>query len=268
MNPPLRSRIQAWANDTCFVWQEGVWDRVRRRSPCPLLPMLRSNPDLAHRPVDRELDLILRTIVGRRLTRHVVGRHSRRQSLTDFLERGREQAERILPYVGAHESVLEFGGGVGRLGRWIAPHVQRLVSVDIEPVMKEYGRRLSPGIDFRDCDELPQAAAFDGAYSIAVFFHLTLAQQKQALEYVHRRLKPGGWLLVDLKIGPRTTRELPRYAVTRFTALEDFRALYEPLFTVTTVKLFNSGFLLRRKEPDALGRSARLTRLAGPPPAP
>ena len=175
------------------------------------------------------------------------GNHSRRLSLTDFLERGAANAQRVLPYLRPNETVLEFGGGVGRLGRWIAPHVRRLVSVDIEPLLKDYGSRLSPGVEFLNTDELPAAPAFDGAYSIAVFFHLTPEAQRSALEYVHQRLKPGGWFLVDLKIGPRTTREIQRYDNTAFTALDEFRASYEPLFTAEAVPLFYSGFLMQKR---------------------
>ena len=66
--------------------------------------------------------------------------------------------------------MLEYGGGVGRLGRVIAPHVRRLVSVDIAPIMKEWDRWLQTGAVFHDLDEVAAAPEFDGAYSLAVFF--------------------------------------------------------------------------------------------------
>jgi SAM-dependent methyltransferase len=240
---------RAWIGNVVHAWQEGIWDRVCRRRTCPLLVSFRADSALASRPVDLELDLIFRRVVGRRLTRNIVGpNHRRRQSLTDFLDRGAANAQRVLPYVHAHESVLEYGGGVGRLGRWIAPYVRRLVSVDIDPILSQYGRSLSPGVEFLEIGDLPESPAFDGAYSVAVFFHLTLDEQRRALHYVHRRLRPGGWFLVDLKIGPRTTAEIPRHDNTAFTALQDFQALYEPLFTARAVPLFYSGFLLRKRD--------------------
>jgi SAM-dependent methyltransferase len=167
--------------------------------------------------------------------------------LTDFLQRGFADAQRVLPYVRPYETVFEYGGGVGRIGRAVAPHVHQFVSVDIHPLMKAYGPRLCPRVDFRNLDELPESPAFDGAYSIAVFFHLTLAQQKDALEYVHRRLKPGGWFLVDLKIGPRTTGIQMKYGNLGYTAFEDFRALYAPLFTAKPVPLCYSGFFMQKR---------------------
>ncbi len=129
------------------------------------------------------------------------------------------------------DTVLEYGGGIGRLGHAIAPHVHRLVSVDVDPLMKRYGALLCPAIDFRTLDELPETETFDGAYAIDAFVRLPRTEQKAALEYVHHRLKPGGWFLVDIKTG-----------------VEDFRSLYEPAFTAARVPLYNAGFLLRRKD--------------------
>jgi SAM-dependent methyltransferase len=229
----------------------GLLDAVRGRRPCPRLAALLADPSLAGRPVVREVERLVWTVVGRQLTRRVVGEDPRRQSLTDLFARGAAQAELLRPYLRDTETVLEYGGGFGRLGHAVAPHVRRLVSVDINPLMKEYGRRLVPAVEFRDLDELPGTPGFDGAYSVAVFFHLTLAQQGRALEYVHRRLRPGGWFLVDLQLGPETTGPLPEHGNVGRTALRDFRELYEPLFDARLVPLFNSGFLLRRREHPA-----------------
>jgi SAM-dependent methyltransferase len=179
-----------------------------------------------------------------------MGDHPTRQSLTDVIERGAAQAQHLLPYVQPHETILEYGGGIGRLGRAVAPHVHRLVSVDSRPLMMEYGRRISPDIEFRQHEDLADSEAFDGAYSVAVFPHLPLEQQRHALEYVHRRLKPGGWFLLDLKIRPRTPESSSNDFVGA-TTLEDFRPLYDSLFTAKRVALFNSGFLLTKKTADA-----------------
>ena len=127
------------------------------------------------------------------------------------------------------------------------PHVTRLVSVDANPLMTKWGQRLSPEIAFHDLEELPEGPIFDGAYSVALFFHLPLAEQQRALEYVYRRLKPGGWFLVDQKLGPQTEPACAPYGEVHATSLDDFRTLYDPLFTARRVPLFNSGFLLRKK---------------------
>ena len=99
----------------------------------------------------------------------------------------------------------------------------------------------SPGSPGSDCVSSFSPRRFDATRIL-----LGEWQQRQALAYAHRRLKPGGWFLVDLKIGPRTTDPRRGRGNVGETALEDFRALYEPLFTARPVRLFNSGFLLRK----------------------
>lgn len=237
------------AADLHHLVQERFWDRVIGRQRCELLPSLLNDPSLPDPASARQdLDRVFRIVVGRRLTSHVVGgHHPRRHSLTDFLQRGFDDAQRILPYVRPHERVLEYGGGVGRVGRAVAPHVHQFVSVDVNPLMKQYGPRLSPRVEFRNLDELPPEPDFDGAYSLAVFFHLTPVQQRQALEYVHARLRPGGWFLVDLKIGPRTTGIRKRYGNLGYSSSEDFRALYEPLFEARRVPVSYTGFLMQKR---------------------
>lgn len=251
----LKARVRALAAALLLGWNGPLRDRLRGCRLCPLLASLRHDSSTPRRRVDAELGAILHTTLGRRLTPYVVGNHPCRQSVTDFFEGGARQAVRLLPYVRPHECVLEFGGGVGggvgRLGRVIAPHVRRLVSVDIAPIMKKWGRRLSPGVVFHDLDEVAAAPEFDGAYSIAVFFHLTLDVQKRALEYVHGRLKPGGWFLVDVRVGPRTTgprggpgtrARPPRQTSGRSTG---------PCSRRNPSPCFNSGFLMRKRDTNA-----------------
>jgi hypothetical protein len=100
----------------------------------------------------------------------------------------------------------------------------------------KWGRRLSPGVAFHDLDEIAAAPEFDGRV-----LHLPLDEPQCALEYVHGRLKPGGWFLVDVRVGLRTTGPRGWPGKTGSTAPADFRELYGPLFTVEPVALFNSG---------------------------
>ena len=242
---------ETWTATLVHLWHERIWGPLCGRTRCQQLSALLDDAALAGRTVHRDLERIVQIIIGRRLSRFVMGDHANRQSLTDFFKRGAIQASRLRPHMQPGDAVLEYGGGIGRIGHAIAPHVQRLVSVDANPLMKVYGPVLNPGIDFRNREELPESEKFDGAYSIAVFFHLPLAEQRRALEYVHRRLKPGGWFLVDIKLGAETSNLDAEYGDVRPTALEDFRALYDPIFTARRIPLYNAGFLLRRKEEDA-----------------
>jgi SAM-dependent methyltransferase len=243
----VRSTAATWTSDLRLAWHEYVLDRFRGRVRCPMLDLLLADPLLAGTPVREELTRVVDTIVGRRLTATVVGEDAWRQSLTDFFRRGEALAQQLRAHIQGHEILLEYGGGVGRMGRAIAPHVTRLISVDANPLMTKWGQRLNPEISFHDLGELPEGPIFDGAYSVALFFHLPLAEQQRALEYVYRRLKPGGWFLVDQKLGPQTEPACAPYGEVHATSVDDFRTLYDPLFTARRVPLFNSGFLLRKK---------------------
>ena len=254
MFPDVPPRSLPFTERARLAWLEAIWDRLCGRRRCEWPAALKRDASLSTRSVDDDLHAIVHTIVGRTLTRTVMNRDHARQSLTDMLARGANQATRLQPHVHADDTVLEYGGGVGRIGRAVAPHVRHLVSVDVNPLMTEYGRRISPEVEFVDLDALPETPQFDGAYCIAVFFHLSLEQQRAALEYVHRRLKPGGWFLVDVLIGPVTATTPPSPDDVHETSADDFRALYEPMFTAKRLPLFNAGFLLRKK--DALATPA------------
>ncbi len=245
------SRPKTWTEQVSGTWRDRIWDPLRGRARCSRLAALLEDAALAGRPVRDDLDHILRVIAGRRLSPFVMGDHAQRQSLTDVFDRGVAQATRLRPYLTSDQTLLEYGGGIGRIGHAVAPHVRRLVSVDVDPLMKLYGSRLCPEIEFFDRDEVPPEPQFDGAYAVAVFLHLPIAQQRSALEYVHQRLKPGGWFLVDLKLGAKTTEPGGRADEVRSTALEDFTALYEPLFNAKRVPLFNAGFLLHKRDATA-----------------
>ena len=163
-----------------------------------------------------------------------------------FYETGRKQAEKLRPYLNKKYRVLEYGGGVGRLGRYLVRHCKELISVDVKPIMKEYGQIFCPKIRFLNLNELPEKQRFDICYSVAVFFHLNPQEQDAALQYIHQRLKPGGFALIDLILGPQ---EIPRDRHSPMVTSEKSRFLdqCEKYFTFRFIKLFNNGLLLQKQ---------------------
>lgn len=234
-------RLRAWAG--------GRISRPAGRGPdCELLIGLEADPALAERPIDEDLDRIVNRASGRRLSRTVVGDDRHAQSLTDLFDIGATRAARLTKHLPSDATVLEYDGNVGQLGRAVEAHVDRLVSVDVDPMMKQYGRQLSPAVEFADRDELADDEQFDAAYAVNTFRFLSLDEQRDVLDYVHARLKPGGIFIVDLKLGAATT-EPTNDSDTRTVALADFDALTEGLFTTRRVPLFNAGFILRKPSP-------------------
>jgi hypothetical protein len=82
----LKARVRARAAALLLDWNGRLQDRLRGCRSSPLLASLRRDSSTPRRRVDAELDAILHTILGRRLTPYVVGHHPRRHSLTDFFE--------------------------------------------------------------------------------------------------------------------------------------------------------------------------------------
>lgn len=203
---------------------------------------------------------MMRRVSGRGLSRQVVGDNRDTASLTDFFRLGRERAGRVLDHMPSRGLVLEFGGNVGQVGCSIAPHVQRLVSVDADPAMKVYGQYLSPHVEFLDLDELPDDEVFDGAYCIGAWASMTPGEQRAALEYVDRHLAPGAGFVVDL--GPRGDtpmdngdRKMPG------ASIDDFTSLVDPLFAWRRVPLIDVGFVLTKPSSDGAGAGAPTDRV-------
>ena len=82
----LKARVRARAAALLLDWNGPLRDGLRGCRLSPLLASLRRDSSTSRRRVDAEMDAILHTILGRRLTPYVVGHHPRRHSLTDFCE--------------------------------------------------------------------------------------------------------------------------------------------------------------------------------------
>ena len=130
--------------------------------------------------------------------------------------------------------VLEYAGGIGQVGHAVAPRVKRLVSVDPDPRAATYGSVLAPGVEFLSPDAVAAEEAFDGAYAIGAFERLSADEWEAALAYLHDRLAPGGWLVLNPPArGP------------------EFRALYEPRFKGVASPVRDGSLVLEKRSGEA-----------------
>lgn len=102
--------------------------------------------------------------------------------------------------------VLDLGCGTGRHLVYLAKEGFEVCGVDISPTGLEYTRRwleaegLKAELKQSDMTEIPYPDEFfDGAISIHVIYHGTLAQMRKALAELYRTLKPGGLALVTFQ---------------------------------------------------------------------
>ncbi|HEY6766462.1 MAG TPA: class I SAM-dependent methyltransferase [Candidatus Sulfotelmatobacter sp.] len=161
-----------------------------------------------------------------------------------FLDTGSEEiasltdaAERLgLPR--QHEWALDFGCGVGRLTRALAPHFQNVVGIDISQSMLNRARALNPPANceflLNDSDSLPfPSGRFDLIYTALVLQHVPTQEsiRRYIAEFV-RVLKAGGLLVMQLPSYVPLRRRLqarPRmYALLRSAGVSE-QLLYRGL---------------------------------------
>jgi SAM-dependent methyltransferase len=122
-----------------------------------------------------------------------------------FEHSGRDDAGRLLPLVGPESRVLNIGCGIGRVERYLAPHVGELWGVDISGEMIARARaRLaeSPNVQLRELAAREflsffDSSSFDLVFSFLVLQHLEKEDAYLYLEDAWRILKPGGRLSVQ-----------------------------------------------------------------------
>lgn len=101
--------------------------------------------------------------------------------------------------------VLDVACGIGRMARFIAPHVKRYVGVDFSSGMIEKARERYkdyPNVSFLHNSGTNLAELEDNTFDLAIcylaFQHMTRNVTKSYVEEVHRVLKPGGVFVTDI----------------------------------------------------------------------
>jgi ubiquinone/menaquinone biosynthesis C-methylase UbiE len=150
-------------------------------------------------------------------------RHGR-WDMDRFFATGVEMVATMLEHVGKygrpreHETALDFGCGVGRLTRALAPHFARTYGLDVAPTMIEEATRLDGGASgatfvVHDGHDLRrfETGTVDFVSCLLVLQHLpTRAAIEAYLEEFVRVLSPGGAAVVQLPVhvppaAPRST---------------------------------------------------------------
>lgn len=159
----------------------------------------------------RKLRRSIAAIGGYKAVWNYYARHDAREAIfsgsteESFEEAGRRDAERISRLAGSHARVLNIGCGIGRVEKYLAPHVAEIHAVDISGEMIARARaRLEglPNVHLREVTPIEFLAAhpegrFDLVFSLLVLQHLEKEDAFLYLEDARRVLRPGGALFVQ-----------------------------------------------------------------------
>jgi SAM-dependent methyltransferase len=92
--------------------------------------------------------------------------------------------------------ILDYGCGIGDTSPLLqtAFQAQRVVGVDVSQRSLELAseRNGTPTCQFLTFEEFTEERSIDLAYCNGVFHHIPLAMRDAAVEYIYRRLRPGG----------------------------------------------------------------------------
>jgi SAM-dependent methyltransferase len=136
-----------------------------------------------------------------------------------FWRRGEEVVALMLDMarmtIGAEETVVDIGCGVGRLTRALATRARHVYGLDVSREMLELAKKHNPDLanaewlhgDGRGLGVLDDASV-DGCFSHVVFQHIP--DPAITLSYVRdmgRVLRPGGWALFQVSTDPSVHRK-------------------------------------------------------------
>jgi ubiquinone/menaquinone biosynthesis C-methylase UbiE len=158
----------------------------------------------------------------------------------EFFAHGRREVEEVSAYleelgldVGGRG--LDFGCGVGRLTQAFAEHAREMVGVDIARSMVDaartfdrhadrvrYVENTSP--DLSICAD----ASFDFVYSNITLQHVPPRFVRRYVTEFFRVVRPGGWVLFQMRSGPRVEPGTPRALLYRLNR-EHFRRFLQRL---------------------------------------
>lgn len=109
--------------------------------------------------------------------------------------------DRFIDLLAPGEAVLDLGCGAGDpIACYIKGRGFRVTGIDISPAMITLARQRDPEGDWRrdDIRTLALAEQYGGIIGWNSFFHLTMAEQREALPKIAAHLKPGGALLLTV----------------------------------------------------------------------
>jgi SAM-dependent methyltransferase len=118
-----------------------------------------------------------------------------------------DAAHLILPFVSRKDVVLDVGCGIGRLLKWVAPHVSEAIGIDVSMEMLAHARRRLAHLRNVRFRRLPVSLRFpfgDRTLDFAYFYHVSEHLEREdtfrILSEIRRCLHPEGKALIQVSL--------------------------------------------------------------------
>lgn len=118
-----------------------------------------------------------------------------------------DAAHLVLPFVSRKDTVLDVGCGIGRLLKWVAPHVCQAIGIDVSKEMLAHARRRLTHLRNVKLKRLPLDLQFplnDRCVSFAYFYHVSEHLEREdtfrILTEIRRCLRTDGRALIQMSL--------------------------------------------------------------------
>ncbi len=136
-----------------------------------------------------------------------------RNNFADFDKEGHAEAQRLFYFYDKNSIVIDYGCGIGRVAKYIAPQIKKFIGLDINPdfVAKARDYVKEKNVEFYTIDQFKDIEFADLVYSLMVLQHNDESNRKMIMDHIYRLLKKGGVVIINF---PRF--ESNYYAETHF----------------------------------------------------
>lgn|SRR3989338_401956 len=151
-------------------------------------------------------------------------------------------------------SVLDVGGGTGKIMSWIKPQVKRTVVLDPSPGMIEQCKKRDMECVLGKAEEIPfPNATFDLVMMNDVFHHL--GDKEASIREISRILAPSSSVVIE-EFDPKTLRGCGVVLLEKFLRLgstfytpKEFEALWQKFgFSSTILKTYRGRYIVQFKK--------------------
>jgi 2-polyprenyl-3-methyl-5-hydroxy-6-metoxy-1,4-benzoquinol methylase len=122
-----------------------------------------------------------------------------RQDAEDLDREGALEAERLYYFFDRHSTIVDYGCGIGRVARHVAPRAKAVIGLDISHAFITHATCATPldNVTFHVSDDYQAQAIAEFVYCLMVFQHNDAAHRTRMLHQIHALLKPGGTALIQ-----------------------------------------------------------------------